>query len=211
MSHKKSISVIVLLSFLLIPQCTVNPKEAHPTGPFEIKISSDKEEYLTREDVFVRYEVKNMTDSTIWLALSDVNESFSILDDSGRERVNNAVSILYTFRPDTLKPRQTLHGGQEIANRFQISEPGEYTCYVHFGGSNSNVLRILVKAPSGDEKKALNMLLEADKLAWSKDKKHGGLDSEKAELGFLEYQELGDKYPNNVYAPQALASALWCY
>lgn len=197
MSHK-SISVIVVLSFLLIPQCIVNPKEAHSTGPFEIKISSDKEEYLTREPILVRYEIKNLTDSSIGLALSDLNEYFSILDDSGRERVNNHLAVDYFFPPDTLKPRQTLHGGQEIANRYQIREAGEYSCSIHFGGSNSNILRILIKIPQGDERKASDMLLEADSLAFCR-------------LGFLMYQELADRYPNSVYAPLALAGAIRVY
>lgn len=133
MLHKNGIFMFVIVNLILMSFYILPTETIFSTSLFKIGISTDKLEYLTREPVFVRYDVKNMTDSSIGLALSDVNESFSILDESGRERVNNHLSVSYAFWPDTLKPRQTYMGAQRLQIAFKSERLENITATYSFG------------------------------------------------------------------------------
>jgi len=74
----------------------------------------------------------------------------------------------------------------------------------------SNVLKFKIKDPERDEKEALELYLEAEKLKWARDE-DGRKNPLKRELGFQKLLELVDKHPNSVYAPQALYSAIGIY
>ena len=205
MFNKKVSIIFGVLWIIYFTQCIIEVEMLYATCPFKVKISSDKMEYLTREPISVNYEVKNITDSAICLGFNEVKDAFKIKDQLGQGYSNIMISN-YFICPDTLEANEAFTGSEGIDSRYRINKAGEYTCFLDFYGCKSNILKIIVKDPSGDEKKALELLKEAEKLSWCKDK-----DPEKRELGFSRYQELADKYPKSIYAPQSLSSAILVY
>jgi len=199
--QKSSIIFQVLLWALLLVNFSFQ-KSASAVCPFEIKIHSDKAEYLTREPIIVHYEVKNVSDSAICFAFDNVKEFFNIKDQLGRGYANIEHGD-YFICPDTIHPNEVFKGSEDIDFRYRIIQPGEYTCFIEFFGCKSNILKIKVKEPTGDEKEALDLFREAEKLSWCKDK-----DPQKWEKAFYKYSGLVKKYPKSVYAPLALRSAL---
>ncbi|MGB8658201.1 MAG: hypothetical protein WCE90_10530 [Candidatus Zixiibacteriota bacterium] len=198
--------VFIIIQMLLCAILFINfclQKSATAVCPFEIKIHSDKTEYLTREPISVRYEVKNISDSAICFTFDNVREFFNIKDQMGRGYANIETGDYITC-PDTIHPDEVFKGSECIDSRYRISQPGEYTCFIDFSGCKSNVVKIKVKEPVGDEKKALGLYLEAQKLHWCKDR-----DPKKWEQAFYKYLELADKYPISVYAPISLYTALF--
>jgi tetratricopeptide (TPR) repeat protein len=188
--------VIVLLNFCF-------QKRATATCPFETQIHSQKIEYLTREPISVSYEVKNISDSTICFAFDNVKEFFNIKDQLGTGYANIEHGD-YFICPDSIHPNDVFSGSECIDSRYRILKPGEYTCFLDFFGCKSNVLKIKVKDPKGDEKKALDLYLQAQKLHWCEDR-----DPQKWEQAFYKYLELAEKYPKSVYAPLSLYTALF--
>lgn len=171
--------------------------------PFEIKVQSDKREYLTREPIIAHYQVENISDSTICFAFDNVKEFFNIKDQLGTGYANIEHGD-YFICPDSIHPNEVFSGSERIDFRYRIVQPGEYTCFINFSGCKSNILKIKVKDPLGNEKKALDLYLEANKLHWCKDK-----DPQKWEQAFYKYLELAQKYPNSVYSPISLYNALF--
>ncbi|MGB2989580.1 MAG: tetratricopeptide repeat protein [Candidatus Zixiibacteriota bacterium] len=200
--QKISILFQVLLGTILLVNFCLQ-KSASAVCPFEIKIHSDKTEYLTREPISVRYEVKNISDSTICFAFDNVKEFFNIKDQQERGYANIEHGD-YFICPDTIHPNEVFKGSEGIDSRYRIFQPGEYTCFLDFFVCKSNILKIKVKNPTGDERKALDLYLEAQKLHWCKDK-----NPKKWEQAFYKYLELADKYPKSVYAPMSLYTALF--
>jgi len=186
----------------------------------DIKIWTDQPEYLVREPIIVEYTVKNISDSTIRMTFLLLPFDFKITDQNGVSYPGR-LSIQVGFADDDLlPPGGECNGGVNITDLYGVVSSSEYSCYFeHPQGpkeyispeGKSNEIKIMVKEPEGDEKEALDMLLEADKLKYSRDEQHGGRDLKKAELGFLKYQELADRYPNSVYAPLALDGAIGVY
>jgi tetratricopeptide (TPR) repeat protein len=200
--QKSSIILQVLLLAIILVSFRFQ-KSASAGCPFEIKIRGDKREYLTREPIIVHYEVKNISDSAICFAFDNVKEFFNIKDQLGRGYANIDHGD-YFICPDTIHPNEVFSGSEGIDFRYRIIQPGEYTCFVDFFGCKSNILKIMVKDPTGDEKKALNLYLEAHELHWCKDK-----DPKKWEGAFYKYLELAERYPKSVYAPMSLYTALF--
>jgi tetratricopeptide (TPR) repeat protein len=188
-------------------------------GCLDIRIWSDKYEYLTREPILVDYEVKNISDTPVRTIFDLFNEHFNIKDQDGRGYSNLMLGSYASFS-DTLKPGESYKGGLAIDGRYQIVSQGEYICYMEIPKdlllpfcsekSKSNPIKIKVKDPEGTEKKALELYLEAGKLKYARNKQ-GRKDLQKRELGFLKYQELVGKYPNSIYAPLALRAAIGVY
>lgn len=168
----------------------------------QIRIWTDKDTFLVKEPILVNYEIKNITDSAICFTFDNVKEFFNIKDQLGKGYSNNETGD-YIICPDTIHPNEALKGNEDIDSRYNITEPGEYTCFNDFSGCKSNVVKIKVKNPVGDEKKALDIYLEAQKLHWCKDK-----DPKKWEQAFYKYLQLADQYPKSVYAPMSLYTAL---
>ena len=183
-----------------------------------IRIWTDKDTFLVQEPIPVHYEVKNISDSTMRLSFGMINEDFVIKDQQGR---GYATHLRFSFSGvgDSLNPGENHQGSLDIAGWYGVLNIGEYTCYIytqpsavlHFPWIKSNTIKFNVIEPKGDEKKALDMFLEAEKLKYSRDRIHGGRDLKKAELGFIKYQEFVDKYPNSIYAPSALQAAIGIY
>lgn len=186
----------------------------------QVRISASKAAYLEQEPIILRYTVKNISDRTIKLTFLDLPYHFKINDQNGLTYPARFSIELGFVNTDSLIPGQEYKDSVGITDLYGVVSSGEYSCYFELPqglkeyvspGGKSNVIKIMVKEPEGDEKKALDMLLEADKLTFSRDEQRGGRDLKRAELGFLKYQELADKYPKSVYAPLALASARGVY
>jgi TolA-binding protein len=174
----------------------------------EIRIWSDKVEYLTREPIFVHYEVKNRGNSPIILSFGLFGEYFKITDEKGHSYANMLLGE-YALT-DTLQANKSYKSKEKISGRYRVVNAGEYTIVMETpqGGvspeTRSNTLKIEVKNPAGEEKKALDLYLDAQKLDWNKEK-----DPQKWEQAFYKYLELVDKYPKSVYAPMCLYTALF--
>jgi hypothetical protein len=180
----------------------------------EIRIWSDKREYLIREPILIHYEVKNSGDSPIILSFDEFGEYFKIKDEKNSSYAN--MFLVQYVLTDTLKPNEFYRGRANISDRYRIIDAGEYTIFMEtpegdvLPVTKSNIIKIKVKNPIGEEKKVLDMFLEAERLEWARDK-DGKKDFTKRELGFQKYLELVDKYPKSVYAPLSLASARGVY
>jgi outer membrane protein assembly factor BamD (BamD/ComL family) len=209
---KKIETVIIHMAFLVV--CIFLTSVSHAADRLQIRIWADKNEYLTREPIFIHYEVKNITDSTIALNFRGLKDYFVIEDQDGRRFGSRLATYYAVVNPNSLKPDASYYEREEISDRYGLMEQGEYSCYIKLPPgpyspspeTKSNLIKVEVKAPKGDEKKTLDLFLEAERLKWSPDK-----DPEKRALGFSKYLELVDKFPTSVYAPKALRSAWGVY
>ena len=212
MPTKKTETVTRTTAILVF--CIFVASICYASDRLEIKIWADKSEYLIREPVFVHYEVKNITDSTVALNFSALKEYFVIKDQNGRKFGNRLATYYAVLNPNSLKPNTSYCDREEISDRYGIMEPGEYSCYIQLppgpfspsAGTKSNLIKIKVDVAKEEERKALDLFLEAEKLKWTPDK-----DPEKRALGFSRYLELVDEFPTSVYAPKALRSAWGVY
>jgi hypothetical protein len=182
----------------------------------QIRIWTDKSEFFLHEPISVHYEVKNISDSTVHVSFGMIQEDFVIRDAQGR---GYSTHLRGTFMGgDPLRPGESHHATLNICGQYKVVNVSEYTCYLytcpsavlHFPWTKSNTIKFKVIEPKGEEKKALDLYLEAEKLSWARSEA-GGPDLTKKELGFLKYIELVDKYPKSVYAPLALSSAWGTY
>ncbi len=201
---------LLLLTLFLI--FIITPYLAART--IEIKIYSYKTEYLVREPILIHFEVKNKNGNPIILSFGLFGEYFKIKDEKGQSYANLFLGE-YALT-DTLKPNESYESRANISDRYRIVDAGVYTIVMETPAGDilpetkSNIIEIKVKNPTGDEKKALSMLLEADKLKFARDEE-GKKDLAKRELGFQKYQDLVDKYPNSIYASLSLNSATGIY
>lgn len=175
-----------------------------------MKIWVDKDTYLLREPIFVNYSITNVTDSLLFLSFNEIEEYFVIKDQSGRF-FGTSVRGMYAGG-DTLLPEHPYSAWIEITSAYGVKQVGEYnSClqmpsggFFPYNGAKSNTIKIKIKEPTGHEKNALNLYLEAQKLHWCKDR-----DPQKWEQAFYKYLELAERYPKSVYAPLSLYTALF--
>jgi hypothetical protein len=208
MKNKKDriVGISILAIFLMI----LTPLLAQASEKLQIRIWTDKDQFFVQEPIPVYYDIKNISASTQFLSFGMVEEDFVIKDEQGR---GYSTHLRGSFGGrDSLKPGESFHTSLDIAERYGLRNIGEYICYIHtqpsavldFGWIKSNTIKFKVIEPKGDEKKALDLYLEAEKLSWCKDK-----DPKKWEQAFYRYLELADKYPKSVYAPVALYASLF--
>jgi len=191
------------------------------TSQIEMQIWSDKPDYLAHEPIVVNYKVKNTGDKVTRLNLTEIGFCLNVKDQDGKNYPPR-LSLSYGFAfPDSLKPNEEYEGGINISGAYGVVSEGEYTCFLQNpedqqrnslnpSHAKSNTIIIKVKEPTGDEKKALDILLEADKLKYARDAE-GKKDLTKKEPAFQKYLELVDKYPKSVYAALALVSVQGIY
>jgi len=208
----EQVSVMTLCVFLLF---LTESKLAISAGRLQIEIWSDKTEYLTREPISVHYRIKNIGDKPVIMIFHALKGYFKIQDQQGRQ-YPNLLSGSYGFISDSLKPNEAFEGSEGIDGRYGIVDVGEYTCYlespkwINAPSTRSNEIKIRIKDPEGEEKKALRLYLEAEDLKYGRDEQ-GKKDLQKRELGFQKFQVLVDKYPKSTYAPLALKAAIGTY
>ena len=179
----------------------------------EVRVWTDKDQFLPHEPIPVHYEVINTSDSTLTPSFRSAEKHFSVTDEKGTIYHTGMLShyLGYPFAPGVTH-RATL----ELQAIYGVVDVGQYTCFIpvetHYGSRNSqliksNPIRFKVVAPTGEDEKALNLLLEAQKLA-GVDSSLGYPHPGKEELALKMYEELASTYPNSVYAPMALLAAV---
>jgi hypothetical protein len=163
------ISVILYLTELFI--CCLSVSEAKSAGKLEITIWSNRQTYLSSQSIPIYYKIRNVGDKPIAMIFRSLKECFNIKDQQGRGYPNTELNS-YASYSDTLKPGDSLQGSEGIDARYNVVSAGEYTCYLesYQPPAKSNILTIKVEDPTGDEKKSLDLYLEAEKLHWCNDK-----------------------------------------
>lgn len=176
-------------------------------------IHLDKSEYLRGEGVWLHLFVINLTADTLQAVLPNcygINTvKLRAVDNSGRELANtsgisNSGRIIY--QQDLLLPHDTLLGIIDLTWHFdQISRtedryivgqfPGRFTVdAVYLDRMTSNAVHYSVEEPKGSEAEAFSMyrsVVEAERsLKWP--------------LMILNIEALLQRFPQSVYAPQAL-------
>jgi len=205
-----TLSICILGVFLI-------PALSQASEKLQIRIWTDKEVFLEHEPIPVNYEIKNISDSIQFLSFGVIAENFVIKDEQGQE-YSTHLRGSFTGGGDSLSPGETHQTGADIGRLYGIKSVGEYTCYIYtqpsallnFGWTKSNTIKFKVIEPKGVEKKALNILLEADRLKYARDEE-GKKDLTQKEPALQKYLELVDKYPKSVYAALALSSARGIY
>jgi hypothetical protein len=172
-------------------------------GQLEIRIWTEKEVYFSHEPIFVHFELKNVGDSSFAVSATFdyVKELFHITNDKGRRCLNTLLG--FYCGNSILQPGESYKDSEEIGSRYGVTGPGIYTCFLEVQHHKSNILKFRIIEPEGDEKKALDLYLEADNLLWCNDK-----DPVKFKRAFYKFLELVEKYPKSVYAPRALRLAV---
>jgi TolA-binding protein len=198
-----------LFFFSLIPlMFTIYPilSAASGTDLIQMRIWTEKNEYILREPIIVNYEVRNITGRTVFLNFLALSMYFDIKDQEGRGYANKLIFSFGFAYPDSLKPSESYDSSENITDRYGIVFPGEYTCLLKNPSpeAKSNVITIKIRNPKGEDKKALDLFLDAKKLDECKDK-----DPKKWEQAFYKYLELAERYPKSVYAPVSLYTALF--
>jgi hypothetical protein len=213
-NEKRKLASLLKLFIILAAFFLLTSSEAAERLKIEVWI--DKDELLTHEPIVVHYAVTNVGDSTAYLNFHMIEEDFVVEDENGNRYRSH---IRGTYGGGQLFiPGETYTGNLDIGGRYGVNATGEYTCYVHsypFFCSdaeflNSNTIKFKVVRPTGEEERALNLFLEAEKLEWARSET-GGPDSSKEAIAFVKYQELVDRYPRSVYAPKALNGAVGVY
>jgi tetratricopeptide (TPR) repeat protein len=145
-----------------------------------------------------------------------IDEDFVIEDKNGKHYRSHILGS-YGGGQD-FAPGEIYTKSLDVGGRYGANGVGEYTCYIHsypFFVSNapylnSDTIEFKVVEPKGEEKEALRLFSEAEKLRYARSVA-GGPDFAKKELGFQKYLELVDRYPKSIYAPKALSSAVGVY
>ena len=181
----------------------------------EIRVWTDKDQFLVHEPIPVHYEVTNTSDSiTFSPNFYETEEHFNITDEKGRGYYSH---IRGTFaRGNPFPPGESHRSTLDVHALYDVEDSGEYTCYIPVWTRHaclnserikSNTIKFKVVAPTGEDEKALNLLLEAQRLA-GVDSSLGYPHPGKEELALKKYEGLASTYPNSVYAPMALLAAI---
>jgi tetratricopeptide (TPR) repeat protein len=200
----KRMSGAVILGAALFLLLALTSLPCLASGRLQVKVWTDKDTFLVHEPILVYYKIKNVGDSTFTLyeTFDGLKEFFNIRDDKNRGYPNTLHSDYFGY--SVLQPSESYMNSEEISSRYGVTDSGQYTCFLEVYGNKSNVLKIKITEPKGDERKALHLYLEAQKLHWCKDR-----DPRKWEQAFYKYLELAEKYPKSVYAPLSLYTALF--
>jgi len=199
-SHK---SKTFLFSAVILVSVTFVAMSYPASEDLEIRIWSDKDQFLLYEPIIIHYELRNTSDSNLTLNFADLEEDFMIENQQGRKYHR----LIHAWRSgwDTLAAGETHRGKSEVIDPYGIDKVGKYTCYMqtqHFGAplgawATSDTIIFKVVEPEGDEKEAAD-LFAATKDLMTRAKR------EKREQIFSGFMSLVEKYPHSVYAPMSL-------
>jgi tetratricopeptide (TPR) repeat protein len=176
----------------------------------ELKIWFDKEEYLVKEPVVLHGSLKNNRDTTIYFWADDLY-SLTLKDTTGKLYPRKVYTKGWGPKPThSLKPGEVYRFDGDILFTYTMYEGlpvGTYFCVMtlrqYLGeGITSDTVRFVVKEPTGYEKSAQKLFIDAERLSWGQ---------KKSDQAFVMYQQLIDRYPTSVYVPGALYEAALCY
>jgi len=201
---------ILQISIWLVLVVLLAASSPQASDKLQIRIWTDKDQFLVHELIIVYYELKNMSDSDLVLSLADLAEDFRIKDQRGSEYPR----LIRGWCPlsDTLRADEIYQSMSEVSDPYGIEKVSAYTCYMqtlsyqarHGSWMKSNTITFEVAEPTGEEKKALSMFARAETLSFSE-------DPEKRGLAFSQYLNLVEKHPSSVYAPISLYTASMIY
>ena len=210
--HRELIVFIDVTAFLVL---TLVFLPCLASDGLQVRVWTDKEQFLLHEPIPVHYMATNTSDSITYTPdFYETEENICITDDKGREyysHIRTSSQFGYPFPPG-----ETHRATLDVHTTYDVENVGEYTCFVmvwtHFAcfnsqRINSNTIKFKVVEPKGDEKEALNLLLEAKDLA-GVDTNLGYPNPGKEELAVLKCKEIVNKYPNGVYSPMGLLTAI---
>lgn len=194
----------------------------------ETEIWADKTEYLVGESISVEYRIKNTSDTTIGMNIENIGSYLDVKDEQGQSLTKGEgypspewlLHISYNY-PDLLEPGEEHKGSINLADVYGLIYAGEYTCYLRnpyctrehvlvLTEATSNTIDINVKNPSGEEKEALDMFLEVERIRTDLDNKDTSA-LKATTTSFLKYQEVANTYPFSLYAPWSLKAAIDLY
>jgi len=206
-----TVSMILIVLFVFLP--------LQASEKIQIRIWTDKNEYLVREPIIVNYSIKNISDKIIKMTFLDSPFQFKITDQNGITYPSIGSILVGIPYRDSLIPTEEYKNSANITDGYAMINAGEYTCYFEnpqgpkdyiSPGGRSNIIRVKVKEPTGEEKKALDMFLDAGTVETNEEESPRRCPK-RGEAEFLKYQALVRQYPNSVYAPLALREAIWIY
>jgi hypothetical protein len=199
--------------FVLVLGLGLSPCRA--SEGLKVRVWTDKDQFLLHEPIPVHYEVTNTSDSiTFSPNFYETEEHFNITDEKGRGYHSHIRGLSMAGNP--FPPGQVHRSTLDVHALHDVEDVGDYTCYIPVWTRHaclnserikSNTIKFKVVAPTGEDEKALNLLLEAEKLA-GMDSALGYPHPGKEELALKKYEEVANTYPNSVYAPMALLAAV---
>ena len=199
------ITILCIALSVLTQSQGQNRHEKLKTFQTQVTIETPKSQYLSREPVWIQIDIRNLLSHGPMLIGQPLHSLFHIQDENGFE-----------FEPHTLQTSsyslRRMNTGERIAQKINVIRnffrlgrrhpylpPGKYkiTFYWKEEGHHpvsSNVLHIEISAPHDMEKKAFKLINAGDT--------HFRL--QEISKSDAQYLELVKKYPESVYAPQAL-------
>jgi len=205
--------LIFKVALLLLVLCVIpfQVQRGQPSAQdVEVEIWFGKQEYLVKEIVMLHGSLKNNRDTTIYFWADDLY-SLTIKDKTGEVYPKKMFTKGWSPGPThSLKPGEIRQFYEDVLFTHTIYEGlpvGTYFCFMtlhqYLGGKiTSDTVQFVVKEPTGFEKDAQRLFIEAQKLSWS---------TGKSDQAFVAYQQLVKKYPNSVYVPGAVYGAAVCY
>ncbi|MGB2768696.1 MAG: hypothetical protein WBC88_03095, partial [Candidatus Zixiibacteriota bacterium] len=159
--------------FILVLCLGFSPSEA--SDGLQMRIWTEKSNFLTHEPIVVHFRVTNIGDREYCINLSEMSEDFVIEDHQGRGYVSHLKGM--DMGGDLLGPGETRRNAVEVSGLYGVVNKGEYACYCRTIGCpavlnsqrvTSDTIQFKVVEPKGEEKEALHLFLEAEKLVWAR-------------------------------------------
>jgi tetratricopeptide (TPR) repeat protein len=175
-----------------------------------LEIRFGKAKYLVREPVILHGSLTNYADTAISFWGDDLT-SLTICDTTGKPYPKKIFTHGWSPEPThRLEPGQTYEFDGDILFEYTINEGfpvGTYQCVMVLPeyleeGKTSDTAQFRVEDPTGLEKEAQRLFIEAQRHSW------GQRDCNSA---FRAYQQLIETFPTSVYVPGSLYDAALCY
>lgn len=186
---------------------------------WDLEISLEKQNFMLHESIWLDVTLTNITSNSIKTdGIGVPNHSgftIEIRDKTGNilEYTGPQWSMFTGYEKNLIESAEKQYISIDLLKSFGIIEGssgysvqkryfpflpvGSYTVQAHFDGVSSNVLSFDILEPSGEEKEALELMVDARSLWKRRDHAPSG----------RKYQEVIDKYPNSVYAETCLRKA----
>lgn len=192
---------VVLISSCVHAQAVRRAEEIGKPPKLEAKLVLYKNEYLLREPIWVKVQVKNVGDKSGKFYFVNI-DGLVIKDTNGKIYPCN---VAIERNPITINPVQTLEKEFDILTWYGVKEdsfwvryylpPEKYVVFYQVENDvQSESYSFSIMEPKGDELKAMNLLKESHDLRIQK----------KHKQSLEKFKELVQKYPKSRYYLYAL-------
>ena len=90
---KRKVKILIIgMSFVLVVLLTSGFSQA--SDKLQVRIWADKDQFFVHEPIVVHYELKNMSDLTVFPSFAMIREDFVITDEKGRRHNPTCKRIL---------------------------------------------------------------------------------------------------------------------